>query len=186
MRLFINVPSDGIVFHAMKGQRRNSSSALCQHLYEGPSDEESDEELTANIHACVLHDCLQCCPTFFHEWMFLVLEVLGVPMALRSIILALYTCISAYASGIGRGSFLFWALGDVRAGCPLSSMLFILCTNLFLQLLQLLSGRLGNVITSLCADDFGPAPKTSKRLRTDPISDSQCGLPCGLAEAWTE
>ena len=45
--------------------------------------------------------------------------------------LALYTPISAYSSGVGDGSVLFWVLGGVRTGCPLSSVLFMLCLSPF-------------------------------------------------------
>ena len=72
-------------------------------------------------------------PLVLHSFLFLVLAVLCVPMLYRNAIMSMYTRITAYSSGIGDGSFLFNVLCGVKAGCPLSSILSILCINPFID-----------------------------------------------------
>ena len=83
-----------------------------------------------------------------------------------NLIKSLYTNITAYSSGIGDGSFLFEVLGGVKTGCPMSSVLFILCINPFVHLCVFLSDKPGLSTTRVCADDFGSALKCLKALRT--------------------
>jgi len=119
-----------------------------------------------SIPVSALYDFCNAFPSLLHEWIFLVLEVLQVPTLIRKVILSLYTCITAYSSGVGDGSFLFRVLGGVRTGCPLSSVLFILCINPFVHLFVMLSDNPGYSLTRVCADDFGSALKVLKTLKT--------------------
>ena len=90
-----------------------------------------------------------------HDFVFLLLKVLRVPAFLRNAILSLYTKISVFSCGIGDGSFLFWVLCGVKTGCPLSSLLFLLCVNPFIDIINELSDNPGFSVTRVCADDFG-------------------------------
>ena len=66
----------------------------------------------------MLYDFCNAFPTVLHEWLFLVLETLQAPVLIRNIIKSMYTCISAFSSGVGDGSFLFNVLGGVRNRMP--------------------------------------------------------------------
>ena len=78
----------------------------------------------------------------------------------------LYSKIFAYSSGCGDGSFLFEILGGVKTGCPLSSILFLLGVNPFIDLFLWLSDGPKCSVTRICADDFGSALKCLSSLRT--------------------
>ena len=67
--------------------------------------------------------------------MWLVENVLHIAKQLLKVIECLYTSIKAFSSGCGDGSFLFEVFGGVGTGCPLSSILFVLCCNLFIDLM---------------------------------------------------
>ena len=105
----------------------------------------------------VLYYLCNAFPTVLHEFLFLLLKVLRVPAFLRNAILNLYTNISVFSSGIGDGSFLFWVLCGVKTGCPLSSLLSLLCVNPFIDIINELSDNPGFSVTRVCADDFGSA-----------------------------
>ena len=77
----------------------------------------------------------------------------------------LYSSIAAYSSGTGDGSFLFGFFGGVRTGCPLSSILFLLCCNPFIFLMNLISDGPKLSVTRACADGFGSALKSLDILR---------------------
>ena len=93
----------------------------------------------SDIPAVMLYDFCNAFPTLLHEWMWLVLNVLRIPKPILKVLKCLYTSITAYSSGIGDGSFLFEVSGGVRTGCPLSSILFLLCFNPFIFLMDLVS-----------------------------------------------
>ena len=118
------------------------------------------------IPVTVLYDFCNAFPTILHSFLFLVLECLGVPEFYRNAIFNLYTSISAYSSGIGDGSFLFNVLCGVKTGCPLSSLLFLLCVNPFIELFKDISDNPGFSITRVCADDFGSALECLERIRS--------------------
>ena len=113
-----------------------------------------------------LYDFCNAFPTLLHDWMFYVLHCLGLPLLFMNLIQSLYTNITAYSAGVGDGSFLFEVLGGVKTGCPLSSILFILCINPFVHLCVYLSDNPGLSVTRVCADDFGSALRCLKALRT--------------------
>ena len=93
----------------------------------------------AEIPAVALYDYSNAFPTLAHEWIFLVLRALGIPGPIRRVIYSLYSNITAFSSGADDDSFLFHVLGGVRTGCPLSSILFVLCVNPILHLFLFLS-----------------------------------------------
>jgi len=134
----------------------------------------------SSIPACVLYDFCNAFPTLIHKWLFLVLVCLQVPAKIRAVVLSLYKLISAYSSGIGDESFLFHVLGGVRAGCPLSSVLFILCVNPFLYLFIMLSDNPGFSKTRVCADDFGSSIYALRTLRTHYSIFNVAALVAGL------
>ena len=70
-------------------------------------------------------------PIVLHCFLFNVLAVLCLQLLYRYAILSLYSKVTAYSCGTGDGSFLFNVLRGVKTGCPLSSVLFILCINPF-------------------------------------------------------
>ena len=117
------------------------------------------------IPVTVLYDFCNAFPTVLHEFLFLLLKVLRFPAFLRNAILNLYTKISVFSCGIGDGSFLFWVLCGVKTGCPLSSLLFLLCVNPFIDIINELSDNPGFSVTRVCADDFGSAMDQLYRLK---------------------
>ena len=70
-----------------------------------------------------------------------------------------------FSSGCGDGSFLFQVLGGAKIGCPLSSILFLLCCNQFIDLVMRLSDGPKLSVTRICADDFGSALKSLLTLK---------------------
>ena len=114
----------------------------------------------------VLYDFCNAFPTLLHFFLFLMLKGLGVPQWYFNAILSLYKDISAYSSGTGDGSFLFYVLCGVKTGCPLSSILFLLCVNPFIDLFNWLSDNPGFSITRVCADDFGSTMDQLYRIKT--------------------
>ena len=88
----------------------------------------------SDIPAVMLYDFCNAFLTLLHEWMWLVLNVLRIPKHILKVIKCLYSSITCYSSGIGDGSFLFEVFGGVRTGCPLSSILFLLCCNPLISL----------------------------------------------------
>ena len=119
-----------------------------------------------NAPCTALNDFCNAFPTVLHEWLFLVLEVLGVPLHIRRIIQWMYSEITAFSSGFGNAGFLFEVLCGVRTGCPLSSVLFLLCVNPFIHLFEMLSDGPGLSQTRICADDFGSALRRLRSIKT--------------------
>ena len=113
----------------------------------------------------MLYDFCNAFPTLLHEWMWLVLNVLKIPKMLLRVIECLYTSINAFSSGCGDGSFLFQVLGGAKTGCPLSSILFLLCCKPFIDLVMRLSDGPKLSVTRICADDFGSALKSLSTLK---------------------
>ena len=120
----------------------------------------------ADLPAAMLYDFSNAFPTLLHEWLWLVLKVLQIPKNIVKVIERLYSKIFAYPSGCGDGSFLFEILGGVKTGCPLSSILFLLGVNPFIDLFLWLSDGPKCSVTRICADDFGSALKCLSSLRT--------------------
>ena len=119
-----------------------------------------------DIPASMLYDLCNAFPTLLHEWLWLVLEVLKIPTVIVKVIERLYSNIFAYSSGCGDGSFLFEVLGGVKTCCPLSSILFLLGVNPFIDLFLWLSDGPKCSVTRICADDLGSALKCLKSLKT--------------------
>jgi len=82
-----------------------------------------------SIPCTALYDFCNAFPTVLHDWFFLVLEVLQVPASICYVIKWLFSEITAYSSGAGKGTFLFNVMCGVRTGCPPSSVLFLLCVD---------------------------------------------------------
>ena len=125
-----------------------------------------------DIPAVMLYDFCNAFPTLLHEWMWLVLNVLQIPKSLRKVIECLYTSIKAFSSGCGDGSFLFDIEGGARTGCPLSSILFLLCNNPFIDLMTRVCDGPKLSVTRVYADDFGSALRSFLSLKYQaPIFD---------------
>ena len=118
-----------------------------------------------DIPVTVLYDFCNAFPTLVHEYLFLVLIMYCLPESYRFVIASLYTRISVFSSGIGNGKFLFYVFCGVKTGCPLSSILFLLCVNPIIDLFRLLSDSPGFSATRVCADDFGSALQSLFRIR---------------------
>ena len=104
--------------------------------------------------------------------MWLVLNVLRIPKPILKVIECLDTSIKAYFSGIGDCSFLFEVSGGVKTGCPLSSILCLLCCSRFIYLMMRICDGPSLSVNRICADDFGSALKSLKTLRHQaPIFD---------------
>lgn len=71
----------------------------------------------------------------------------------------------SYSSGIGDGSFLLNVLCGVEAGCPLSSVLFVLCIHPFIDVFNWLSDNPGVSLARVCADGFGSTLAVKLELR---------------------
>ena len=97
--------------------------------------------------------------------MWLVLNVFKIPKPLLKVIECLYSSMKVFSSGCGDGSFLFEICGGVRTGCPLSSILFLLCCNPFIDLVLRFCDGPKLSVTRICADDFGSALKSLLSLK---------------------
>ena len=127
-----------------------------------------------------LYDFCNAFPTLVHEWLFMVLKMYNFPIELQWIIWWLYQDITAYSSGTGNGSFLFYVLGGVKTGCPLSSLLFLLGINPIVDLFILISDGPKLSTTRVCADDFGSALKMLKSLKRQASIFRMCSKVSGL------
>ena len=116
-----------------------------------------------NLPVSALYDFCNAFPTLLHEWLFIVLIGLQVPVEFRWIIWWMYSLVTAYSSGAGDGSLLCFILGGVKTGCPASSILFLLAINPIVDMFVYLSDGPKLSATRICADDFGT---TLKRLHT--------------------
>ena len=99
-------------------------------MFNSTFDFNSLQNNIGNLPCTALNDFCNAFPTLLHAWLFLVLQCYEVPDEFVQLILWLYTDISAYLSGTGDGSFLFFILRGVKTGCPLSSVTFLLGLNL--------------------------------------------------------
>ena len=62
-------------------------------------------------------------------------------------------------------------LGGVKTGCPLSSILFLLCVNPFIDVVILRCDQPKLSVTRICADDFGSALRSLSVLKIQaPVS----------------
>ena len=89
-----------------------------------------------SFHALLLYDYCNAFPTLVHQWLFLVLKYLRLPRWLWLGIYWMYKDVGAYSSGIGNNAYLFDVLCGVKTGDPLSSLLFLLAINPFLDLFE--------------------------------------------------
>ena len=133
-----------------------------------------------DIPVSVLYDFCNAFPTLVHEYLFLVLIMYELPGKFRNVIISLYTRISVFSSGIGNGKFLFYVLCGVKTGCPLSSILFLLCVNPIIDLFRFLSDSPGFSTTRVCADDFGSALKSLYRIKCQASIFKLAGKVAGL------
>ena len=113
----------------------------------------------------MLYDFANAFPSLCHQWVFKVLNTLGIPVFYIKCIENLYRHINAFSSGVGTESFLFKVERGVKTGCPLSSVLFLLAINPFVFLFQWLSDGPSLSTTRVCADDFGSALQKLSVLR---------------------
>ena len=133
------------------------------------TEEHRDQHYKGNISdipAVMLYDFCNAFPTVFHEWMWLVLKTIKLPKEIYRAIKCLYTSIQAFSAGCGDGSFLFEVLCGVKTGCPLSSILFLLCVNPFIDLVIQRCDAPKLSVTRICADDFGSALRCISVLQT--------------------
>ena len=132
------------------------------------SEEHRDLPFEGNIcdiPAAMLYDFCNAFPTVLHEWMWLFLETIKLPKVLYRLIKCLYLSIQAFSAGCGDGSFLFEVDGGMKTGCPLSSLLFLLCVNPFVDLVILRCDIPRLSVTRICADDFGSALRSLSVLK---------------------
>ena len=112
-----------------------------------------------------LYDICNAFPTVAHIWLFAVLACIGLDRRIYRVIYLLYLNSQAYSLGMGNGSFLFSVLSGVRTGCPLSSTLFLLVFNPFIELMALVSDGPRLSRSAVCADDVGSALRALTGLK---------------------
>ena len=104
-------------------------------------------------------------PSLIHEWLFIILRVIGFPTGAYNIISALYAEVVA----IGRiaGSFsrvLFRILSGIIQGCPLAGTCFALSMDPFLVKFKIEVEDQGLGTMRACADDIGAALQSASVL----------------------
>ena len=109
-----------------------------------------------------------------------VLKAYKVPKRIGVAILHMYTSITAYTAGCGDGTYLLDVLCGVKTGCPLSSLLFLLSVNPFIDLIKWLSDGPGFSYTRICADDFGSALAQLRNLKAQASGFSLARRVAGL------
>ena len=127
------------------------------HVFNSIFSANSSYNDVASMPGTPLYDFCNAFPTLLHEWLFLMLRCYKLPRKFRFLIFNMYQKIKAYTSGVGDNSWIFDVLGGVKTGCPLSSLLFLLCINPFVYMFESLSDGPGHSITRVCADDFASA-----------------------------
>ena len=133
------------------------------------TEEHRDQQYKGSISdlpAVMLYDFCNAFPTVLHEWMWLVLTIIKLLKNILQAIRCLYLSIRAFSAGCGDGTFLFNVLAGVKTGCPLSSILFLLCVNPFIELVIRNCDVPKLAVTRICADDFGSALRYLLVLKT--------------------
>ena len=133
-----------------------------------------------NLPVSALYDFCNAFPTIIHEWLFIVLIGLQVPVEFRWVIWWMYSLVTAYSSGTGDGSLLCFILSGVKTGCPASSILFLLGINPIVDMFIYLSDGPKLSATRVCADDFGSALKRLHTLKRQASIFRVAAKACGL------
>ena len=133
-----------------------------------------------NLPVTALYDFCNAFPTLLHEWLFLVLIGLQAPIEFRWVIWWMYSLVSAFSSGTGDGSLLFFILGGVKTGCPASSILFLLGINPIVDMFILICDGPKLAVTRVCADDFGSALQRLHSLKRQAAIFKVASRACGL------
>ena len=115
--------------------------------------------------ALVLWNFTAAFPSVLHMWIFMMLDVCGIPRAYVNVIRSVYLDCRTFVYAAGGKSLLCTFLSGVLQGCPLSGSLFSIAIDPFLCFIDsaLEGGRLG--IVRACADDIGAAIKSSQVLK---------------------
>ena len=80
-------------------------------------------ESVARLACLCLFDYESAFPSLGHEWIFLVLSVIGAPEGFVNVQKGLYKNAAAYSQVEGRLKFLFMVLSGALTGCPMSGAL---------------------------------------------------------------
>ena len=105
-------------------------------------------------------------PSIIHGWIFAVLAARTFPSTIQHFVKQLYSFNAAYGCCNGTLVFLFWILSGVLQGCPLSSILFNISLDPFLECFhEFFVQSATSTTTSMpvsftlraCADDIGVA-----------------------------
>ena len=99
-----------------------------------------------------LFDFCSAFPSMDHGFLFQVLEGAKFPCGFRNLVKAFYTNNATYGRQDGQFRFLFNVMRGVLQGCPLSSTLFIIAVNPFLEYLSSILNY-GETVKA-CADDI--------------------------------
>ena len=90
-----------------------------------------------DLHTYLLTDFAAAFPSLLHDFLFFVLEAMGLPVPLMGFLRTLYLCSSATVVFKGRRFKSFIVRRGIRQGCPASMLLFALALDPILRWLQL-------------------------------------------------
>ena len=120
-----------------------------------------------------LWDFASAFPSVSHEWLMLVLDLIGAPCGLRNLVRALYRACRAFAVMNGDIRFLYFVQSGVLQGCPLSGMLFAIIFDPFLRHLEAVIDARRQGTSRACADDVGASLNSlSSLLEIKPCFDA--------------
>jgi hypothetical protein len=120
-----------------------------------------------------LWDIASAFPSVSHEWLMLVLDLIGAPCGLRNLVRALYRACRAFAVMNGDIRFLYFVQSGVLQGCPLSGMLFAIIFDPFLRHLEAVIDARRQGTSRACADDVGASLNSlSSLLEIKPCFDA--------------
>ena len=112
--------------------------------------------LTHEHGAFVLFDFKAAFPSVSHSFLFSCLERLGLPTQAMNFIRMLYNNNTCNLRMHGHDFEGFLLQGGVRQGCPLSPLLFAVCVDILLRMLEV---KIGGIVVKAFADDVASVVK---------------------------
>ena len=103
-------------------------------------------------------------PSLAIQFIFLVIDCLGMPQGLQNFIRALYHNVYAFLKHADQVEYLCIVRCGVLQGCPLAALLFVLSLEPFVLMFKARIDDCGRGLTTICADDIALVVKNIYEL----------------------